>query len=201
MLLAPYGKFAVRDNLCGEDALNALIESLEHLFLELSVHQIAIIGRALLCHVAEHLERIHHRIVVIGDVYLITMWMRPELRPPAIIVLSAEQIHDAFLEGVAILPVACSLVETCQKGELHVGGSVVGGGVVDSLLFFQQRVALGVRQRARHVDVLRPSACNALIEQYLLTDALCFCRLVESWVGFDESVGALCVTGHDSQQC
>ena len=179
VLLAPYGQLALLvAHLGGEDALHTLVEGC-HATLAQRLVGHPLIGCFLLGHCPQQVHRVHHCIVVVGDVNLIVALLWPELGPAAILILSAQQIFHRLVESLLVALVLRGLIDLGQIEHLHIRGSVVGGRVVAALLVAQHLCPLLVRQRARHVDVLGPSARHALIEQHLVANAAPFVTPVE----------------------
>ena len=114
---------------------------------------------------------------------LVAVRLRPELRPAAVVVLSAEQIVHCTPEAVAEARFVRGLVEPSQIDHLQRGCPVVGRRVVAAVLLGSDCDAFVVAERSCHVDVLRPTARCALVEQHLVTDAQCIGSLEESWIG------------------
>ena len=159
-------------------ALHALVERLHTTLAQGFVGQ-SLIRIFLLSHSTQQVHRVHHRIVVVGDVHLIAMHLRPELGPATVFVLSAQQVLYRFQHTLLVAFHLRSLIELCQIEHLHIRSTVVGGRVVTPFLVTQHLYPFLVSQRTRHIDVLRPSASYALIEQHLVTYASGFFRLVE----------------------
>ena len=181
MLLAPYRELTVSHDLCRKYAFYAFVECLLHLLALGFVSEMALIGLFLLGHVAKHTHGVYHCIVVVGDMYLVVAHLGPELWPSSIVVLSIEQIGYTVAECIAITFVFGLLVQTCQKDQLGVCGSVVGSGVVLSLFVSQDSGLLFVRQGLRHIDVFGPPTRYPLIEQNLVAHSSCLIALEELW--------------------
>ena len=164
MLLTPYRRLPVCDNLGCKNTLDTFVEGLLRPLSLLLVSDVALVRFALLSHLSEHIHRIHHSTVVIRDMHLITLRIRPELRPSAIFILSAEQIVDTFAECISIALFTCSLIQTGKVGQLHVRSSIIGVGVILSLFVFQHLSPLPVIQRFDHIDIFWPSASDALVQ-------------------------------------
>ena len=94
---------------------------------------------------------------------LISLRVWPELRPATIFVLSAKQIVDTFAESISVALLPSSLIQAGEIGQLHICCSIIGGGVIQSLLVFQHLCLLLVIQWFDHIDILRPAASDALI--------------------------------------
>ena len=134
--------------------------------------------------------------------YLVVAHLRPELWPSSVGILSAQEIFHAFAEGFLVFQCLGSLVESCQIEHLHVGGIVVGGGVVLAVLLAQYFLHLFMAHRFHHVDVLGPSASYSLVSKNLVIHLLCLFRFVESHIGFAEHilVPLLCLGGEACSQ-
>ena len=179
MLLAPYRQpsFLIV-HLSPEYALHALVERLHTTLAQGFVGQ-SLIRSLLLSHSTQQVHRVHHRIVVVGDVHLIAMHLRPELGPATVFVLSAQQVLYRFQHTLLVAFHLRSLIELCQIEHLHIRSTVVGGRVVTPFLVAQHLYPFLVSQGTRHIDVLGPSACHTLIEQHLVAYTLGLFRLVE----------------------
>ena len=127
--------------------------------------------------VAQHLHHAHHRIVVERDVARVVVAEREELRPAAVGILRRKQIVEAGLERGAEPLGPGRAVHKGEKPQLRGRGAVVDGRVRLRLRLVQ-RQPLVVRERARHVDVLGPSAGAALVEEHLVGHADSVCRAV-----------------------
>ena len=184
MLLAPYGRLAVLDNLALQYALHTLVESLDGLLAQRLVGQLAIEGSLLQIDVAQHFHGVDHGIIVEGDMNLIAMHPGPELWPSAIVVLSAQQVFHALAESLTVLLALGGLIEPSQIRHLHIGGIVVGGGVVAPAFVIEYLQPFLMSHRLCHVDVLGPSARHSLIVENLVADEsglLCFEELLFSF--------------------
>ena len=182
VLLAPYCRFSVDHYLRGQDAVDAFVESRCRTLSHQTVNQAVAIGFATIHDIAEKLEHIDHRIVIISNVYLIMMVLGPELGPSAIVILSAEQKGHSLAERLTIAVVMSLLKQTCQKRHLHRRGLIVDSRIVKANLLPSDAVLLFTRQRPHHIDILRPSASVSLIKQQLLTYPTGFCRQEEGAV-------------------
>ena len=115
MLLTPNRQPFIIDNLGSQNAIDTLIKGFLQTLFECFVHQVAIIRRTFFCHITNHLQRVHHRIIIEGDVNLIPLRVGPELGPPAVLILSAEQIVNTLAESVAVTLIAGALIESSQE--------------------------------------------------------------------------------------
>ena len=70
-----------------------------------------------------------------------------------------------FAESLPITRIFRILIKPCQEHHLNVRGIIIGGGIVGFLFVYQQLCLFFVGKGARHVNVLGPTACHALIEQ------------------------------------
>ena len=188
MLLTPYCRLPVCDNLCCQDALDTFVEGLLRPLPLLLVSDVALIGFALFSHLSEHIHRIHHRTIVIRDMYLIALRIRPELRPSAIFILSAEQIVNTLAESIPVALFSRRLIQTGQVGQLHVRSVIVGGGIVLPLLVLLYLCPLLVIQWLDHIDILGPSASDALVQQHLFTYAPRLLGLEKRRVGLTQHI-------------
>ena len=171
VLLAPDGRLAVHPYLGSQDAFHTLVECPLHALPQSFVGQFPLEGHSLLSHVAQHLHRVVDSIVVEGDMLLISLRMRPELRPTAIVILSAQQKLHTTAERFGRRFVTRLLVEAGQKSHLLGGSSVVDGRVVGAQLVGGHLSFLLVGHRRHHVDVLWPSPRAALPQHNLLSYA------------------------------
>ena len=154
------------------------------------INQAAAIGFPALDHIAEKLQRIHHSIVVERDIVLVTVHVRPELRPSAIFILSVKQVGHTPAETSRISGVGCRLIEPGQESHLRGGGAVVDGRVVATAFVGQDaRHRLGCQPRL-HVGVLRPAAGHTLIGQNLIAGDAGFFGLVECSIGVSHVAAA-----------
>ena len=148
ILLAPYRRLALDHDLGSEDALYALVERSLELVLDLIVHQPGRVWRIVVDYVVEEVERARHRIVVVGDVDLIADHARPELRPAAVFVLSAEEVFYALVETLAVARVAGGVPQAGEVCHLGGRGAVVSGGIVGPGLVRHHLREFLVRQAA-----------------------------------------------------
>lgn len=86
-------------------------------------------------------------------------------------ILSAEQIVNTLAESIPVALFSRRLIQTGQVGQLHVRSSIVSGGVVLPLLVLLYLCPLLVIQWLDHIDILGPSASDALVQQHLFTYA------------------------------
>ena len=120
--------------------------------------------------------------------YLVVAHLRPELRPSSVGILSAQEIFHTFAEGFLVFRSLGSLVESCQIEHLHVGGVIVGGGVVLAVLLAQYFLHFFLAHRFHHVDVLGPSAGYSLVGKNLVAHLFSLGCFIESHVGFTEHI-------------
>ena len=165
MLLTPDCRHSILHDLRRQNAIDTLVEGFCHPFPQRLIRQVSLIRFFLSHHVTEQFQRVHHRIVIIGDMNLIAMHLRPELRPAAILVLSAQQIFHTFAESLPITRIFRILIKPCQEHHLNVRGIIIGSGVVRFLFVYQQLCLFIAGERTSHINILGPSASHALIEQ------------------------------------
>ena len=170
VLLTPDRQFAIGDDLRGQDARDTLVEGGHHPLSLGLVRQVPLIRLLLLTNVAEQGQRVHHRVIVVGDVNLVVAHLGPELRPAAVLILSAEQIVHRLAETLAIALVLGLLIQASQEDHLDGRGVIVRGRVVAALLVGQHLLTLLACQFTRHIYVLWPAAGDPLIQQELVTD-------------------------------
>ena len=101
MLLAPYSGLPVYHNLCVQDAFHAFIEGRSEFFAHFGINEVP--KRCFsVAQVTYHLHGLHHGIIVVGDVNLVSMVVRPELRPSTILVLAAQHELNSFQESLFV---------------------------------------------------------------------------------------------------
>ena len=179
MLLTPNRELSVRLDLSGKDALHPFVERFLQFSLQRWFTERTAVGFCSLIHVTQHLQRVHHRIVVVSDMHLIPTSDRPKLRPSPILVLSTQQILHPSAKSVAVLCFASGLIKSSQEFHLHGRGTVVDSGIVTTFLLLEHLFALLVAHGRSHVDILGPATSTSLPQKHLVTDASCFLCLEE----------------------
>ena len=179
VLLTPHRQLAVLvAHLGDEDTLHTLIERIHAALAQLFVGQ-SLVVTLLLGNIAQEHHGVIHSAVVERDMLLISVRVRPELRPATVLVLSAEEIPHSAYKSFLVSRILRCLIHPRQIAHLHIGGAIVGGGVIAARLVSHHLLALLIAQGAAHVDVLRPTAGDALVEQHLIGNGPRLITLVE----------------------
>ncbi len=155
VLGAPDGGFTIDDDLAAEDALDALIEGATGLVALLVGEELVLRVRLRIGDFAQEFEESDHGAVVEGNVSVVFVTRRVELRPAAIAVLAAVDVVEPADKGFFVGARGLGPVEAGEESEFIGGGTVVEGGVD-----FFGIASVGF---AGGVDVFGPSAARALV--------------------------------------
>src|SRR2546421_5645359 len=154
-------------DLSSQNTLDALLNS------PLSLHAAFFINKEVFASlqrdVAQEFHDADHRIVVEGEMLVVTREPRIILRPAAVVVLRLEQIVHAFQKSLAVARQSLRGIDARQECQLRVGRAVVNGRIVLTLLLDEVGLLL-LGQHNSHVNILVPPACVALIEQQDVCD-------------------------------
>src|SRR5690348_3450736 len=100
MLLAPNSSPAIRDDLCCEDAFDSTRNTLRRPSMRFARNESEISFAG--CNVAQQLQDLHHRVVIVGNRVMIPALQRPHLRPASIWVLRHKNVVESPQERLAI---------------------------------------------------------------------------------------------------
>lgn len=112
MLLTSDCRHSILHDLRRQNAIDTLVVDFCHPFPQRLIRQVSLIRFFLSHHVTKQFQRVHHRIVIVGDMNLVAMHLGPELRPAAILILSAQQIFHTTATKERLSTAICLFVDS-----------------------------------------------------------------------------------------